>query len=265
MATVPDPGTVGSRREIPELGVTVVTLSNGVEAWLKPTDFKNDQVLFALASSGGSSLAPPDKYIEAQLATGQVELSGAGGHRAIDLPKLTAGKIASASPFISLSSHGIQGSSTPANLETALQLLNIKFTAPGDDPEAFALIQRQLEAAVVNRSSSPTAVFGDKLGQVLTMGHYTSTPLTVERIAKLDRAGDGLFLSRALRQRRRLQFLHRRRLQSRRGAAAAGPLRRIPAVDEAGDRALQGYRAGVSREERERRRSRKGRSRRARR
>ena len=187
MATVPDPGTVVSRREIPELGVTVVKLSNGVEAWLKPTDFKNDQVLFALASSGGSSLAPPDKYIEAQLATGQVELSGAGGHRAIDLPKLTAGKIASASPFISLSSHGIQGSSTPANLETALQLLNIKFTAPGDDPEAFALIQRQLEAAVVNRSSSPTAVFGDKLGQVLTMGHYTSTPLTVERIAKLDR------------------------------------------------------------------------------
>jgi len=162
-------------------------LSNGVEAWLKPTDFKNDQVLFALASSGGSSLAPPEKYIEAQLATGQVELSGAGGHRAIDLPKLTAGKIASASPFISLSSHGIQGSSTPANLETALQLLNIKFTAPGDDPEAFALIQRQLEAAVVNRSSSPTAVFGDKLGQVLTMGHYTSTPLTVERITKLDR------------------------------------------------------------------------------
>ena len=62
----------------------------------------------------------PRSIVEAQLATGQVELSGAGGHRAIDLPKLTAGKIASASPFISLSSHGIQGSSTPANIETAL-------------------------------------------------------------------------------------------------------------------------------------------------
>ena len=188
LAHVPDPGTVVGRREIPELGVTVVRLSNGVEAWLKPTDFKNDQVLFALAASGGSSLAPPDKFVEAQLAAGQVELSGAGGHRAIDLPKLTAGKIASASPYISLSSHGIQGSSTPANIETALQLLNIKFTAPGDDPEAFALIKRQLEAAVVNRLSSPTAVFGDRLGQVQTMGHYTSRPLTTERIGTLDRA-----------------------------------------------------------------------------
>ena len=188
LARTPDPGSVVGRREIPELGVTVVRLSNGVEAWLKPTDFKNDQVLFALTASGGSSLAPPEKFVEAQLATGQVELSGAGGHRAVDLPKLTAGKIASASPFISLSTHGIQGSSTPANIETALQLLNIKFTAPGDDPEAFALIKRQLEAAVVNRLSSPTAVFGDKLGQVLTMGHYTSRPLTVERINALDRA-----------------------------------------------------------------------------
>jgi zinc protease len=188
LARTPDPGSVVGRRETPELGVTVVRLSNGVEAWLKPTDFKNDQVLFALTASGGSSLAAPEKFVEAQLATGQVELSGAGGHRAVDLPKLTAGKIASASPFISLSTHGIQGSSTPANIETALQLLNIKFTAPGDDPEAFALIKRQLEAAVVNRLSSPTAVFGDKLGQVLTMGHYTSRPLTVERINALDRA-----------------------------------------------------------------------------
>ncbi len=157
LARAPDPGSVVDRREIPELGVTVVRMSNGVEAWLKPTDFKNDQVLFALTASGGSSLAAPEKFLEAQLATGQVELSGAGGHRAIDLPKLTAGKIASASPFISLSSHGIQGSSTPANIETALQLLHLKFTAPGDDPEAFALIKRQLEAAVVNRLSSPTA------------------------------------------------------------------------------------------------------------
>jgi zinc protease len=185
---MPEPGAIAGRREIADLGVTVVTFSNGVEAWLKPTDFKNDQVIFSLVASGGSSLAPPEKYIEAQLATGQVELSGAGGHSAIDLPKLTAGKIASASPFISLSSHGIQGSSTPANVETALQLLYIKFTAPGDDAQAFGLIKRQLEAAVVNRLSSPSAVFGDKIGAVNTVGHYTSRPLTVDRIGSLDRS-----------------------------------------------------------------------------
>src|SRR5262249_18686677 len=103
MAHVPEPVGISNRREISELGVTVVTFANGVEAWLKPTDFKNDQVLFSLTASGGSSLAPPEKFFEAQLATAQVSLSGAGGHSAVELQKLLAGKIASASPFISLS------------------------------------------------------------------------------------------------------------------------------------------------------------------
>jgi zinc protease len=66
-------------------------------------------------------------------------------------------------------------------------LLHLNFTAPGDDPEAFALIKRQLEAAYANRSSNPSAVFGEKLAAVNTMNHYTSRPLTTARIATLDR------------------------------------------------------------------------------
>jgi zinc protease len=188
MTAPPTPGVVKERTEVPELGVTVVRFSNGVEAWLKPTDFKNDQVLFSFVSSGGSSLAQPNVYTEATLAPAQVELSGAGGHKAVDLQKMLAGKIASASPFVSLSSHGISGSSTPANLETALQLLHLEFTAPGDDEEAFALIKKQLEAAYVNRDRNPGLLFGEKLSQVNTGGHYTSAPLTLDRIAKLDRS-----------------------------------------------------------------------------
>jgi zinc protease len=188
MTTAPVAGVVRARRELPDLGVTVVTFSNGVEAWLKPTDFKNDQVLFSLVSSGGSSLAPPALYSEASFSPAQVQLSGAGGHKAVDLQKMLAGRIASASPFTSLSSHGISGSSTPANLETALQLLHLEFTAPGDDPEAFALIKKQLEAAYLNRDRNPNLLFGEKLAEVNTSGHYTASPLTLDRIAALDRA-----------------------------------------------------------------------------
>ena len=187
MASAPTPGVVAARTEMPDLGVTVVRFSNGVEAWLKSTDFKNDQVVFSFVSSGGTSLAAPATYPEASLAPAQVELSGAGGHKAVDLQKILAGKIASASPFTSLSSHGISGSSTPANLETALQLLHLQFTAPGNDPEALALITKQLEAAYLNRERNPGLLFGEKLSQVNTSGHYTATPLTLERISKLDR------------------------------------------------------------------------------
>jgi zinc protease len=189
MERTPEPAAVTDRRALPELGVTIVRFSNGVEAWLKSTDFKNDQVLFSLTAPGGASLAGPALYPEASLAPAQVRLSGVGGHTAVDLQKLLAGQIVSANAFISASSHGISGSSTPANLETALQLLNLSFTAPGDDPQAFALIRKQLEASYSNRDNNPGLLFREKLEQVNTSGHYTSQPLTLERIGKLDRAG----------------------------------------------------------------------------
>ena len=193
MARVPEPGAVADRRAMPQLGVTVVRFANGVEAWFKPTDFKNDEVLFSLAASGGSSLAPPERFMEASLAPAYVQLSGSGGHRAVDLQKLLAGKIASSAPTMFLSGHGISARSNPANIETALQLMHLQFTAPGDDPDAFALIRKNLEAVYQNREQDPDTVFDEKAGQVNTSGHYTTQPITLERIAKLDRAAIAAF------------------------------------------------------------------------
>jgi zinc protease len=117
-----------------------------------------------------------------------VGLAGAGGLNALDLQKVLSGKLASASPFVSLSTHGVSGSAAPAQLETALQLLYQEVTSPGDDPEAFALMKRRLEASVANRGQSPGQVFGERLDHVNTSNHYTAQPLTAEDIAALDRS-----------------------------------------------------------------------------
>jgi zinc protease len=193
MERMPDPGVVKDRKEMPELGVTVVRFNNGVEAWFKPTDFKNDEVLFSFVSRGGASLATPDLFMEASFAPALVQLSGIGGHRAVDLQRLLAGKNTSAGASISGSTHGISARSNPANIETALQLMHLNFTAPGDDADAFALIKKQLESAYQNRERSPDAVYGEKVAEVNLSGHYSSKPLTMERIAKLDRAGMAAF------------------------------------------------------------------------
>ncbi|HTM25858.1 MAG TPA: insulinase family protein [Vicinamibacterales bacterium] len=184
----PEPAAIVSTRTVDAVGLTIVTFANGVEAWLKPTDFKNDQVVFAMQAKGGTSLAAPEDFFEASFATSYVSISGAAGLKALDLQKLLAGKLANASPFASLSTHGFSGSAAPAQLETALQLLYARFTQPGDDPEAFELMKRQLSAAVANRLDSPQTLFSDKLEQVNTSNHYTSKPLTAERVAALDRA-----------------------------------------------------------------------------
>jgi len=187
MERSPSGGTVSSRRTLDELGVTVARLSNGVEVWLKPTDFKNDQIVFSMAAPGGLSLAPPADFAEASLATALVSAAGAGGFKATELQKLLTGKLVSARPFITLSTQGVGGSSTPAQLETALQLLYQELTAPGADAESFALLKKQLTAAVANRGQDPRQVFGEKLTLVNTSNHYTAQPLTPERINALDR------------------------------------------------------------------------------
>src|SRR4029079_12490471 len=88
MEKAPTPGTVKSQRMLDKLGVTIVAFDNGIEAWLKPTDFKNDQISFTLDSPGGTSLAAPADYLEASLSAGYVSLAGVGGIKALDLQKV---------------------------------------------------------------------------------------------------------------------------------------------------------------------------------
>jgi zinc protease len=186
LAKAPSPGTVTSRREIPEIGVTVLTLSNGVEVWLKPTTFRNDQISFTSYSRGGVSLAGADDYVNASLATSLVGLSGIGGLTPVDMSKLLAGKLANVSPAVGTYTHGMAGATTPRDLETALQLLYLQFTAPNRDPAAFALLKQRLEASLANQAQNPGTVFGERARCVNTVNHYTCRALKVEDVAKLD-------------------------------------------------------------------------------
>jgi zinc protease len=186
LAKKPAPGRVTDTRQIPEVGVTVLTLSNGTSVWLKPTDFKNDQVVFTAYARGGASLAGPGDYHEAVLSPALVSLAGVGGFTPVELDKLLPGKLVSVSPYVSSYTHGISGASTPRDLETALQLLYLHFTAPSRSPEAFGLLQRRLQAMLANQAQSPGAVFNERVRQVNTMHHYTSRSLRPEDVAALD-------------------------------------------------------------------------------
>jgi zinc protease len=182
----PTPGKVTAQRTIAEIGTTVVTLSNGVEVWLKPTDFKNDQVVISAYAKGGASLASEADYTEASLATALVGIGGVGGLNPVDLSKLLAGKIASASPTISTYTHGINGSASPRDLETALQLNYLAFTAPNLTREAFELMRRRVVSALENQAQNPGYVFNERVELVNTANHYSAKALTAADVPQLD-------------------------------------------------------------------------------
>lgn len=181
----PVPGKVTARRTVAEIGATVLTLSNGIDVWLKPTDFKNDQIIFTAYAPGGLSLAAEKDYKSASLASAMVGVGGMGGFNPVDLSKMLAGKIAQASPGIGDYSQAINGSATPKDLETALQLNYLAFTAPNMTPDAFDLLKRRLGASLQNRDQNPRALFGEKVEDVNTSHHYSAKPLKPEDISTL--------------------------------------------------------------------------------
>jgi len=188
-ALVTDPparGRVTGRREIAAIGTTVLTLSNGMEVWLKPTDFKADQVVFTAYAYGGASLVGEADYPDAALLPALVEMGGLGGLTPIDLEKVTAGRIASASIDMDSYTHGVSGSATPKDLETALQLAHLTFTAPGLTAEGLDLLKRRFTAMLANQQQSPRYVFSEKVRELTTSGHYSARGLTPAIVDSLD-------------------------------------------------------------------------------
>ena len=167
-----------------------LTLSNGVKIILKPTDFKNDQILISGYSFGGTSLASDDDYTSASFAADIIGSSGVAGFNQIELTKLLAGKNITMSPYISETAQGINGSTSPQDLETALQLLYLYFTQPRKDPDIWQANLTQAKAFLANRNLDPTNVFRDTATAVLNNYNFRNMVVTPERLnaASLDKA-----------------------------------------------------------------------------
>ena len=172
MAKLPAPGKVKSTRRIEDLGVTVVTFANGLEAWLKPTDFKADEIQFTGYARGGLSLADSAAWVSAWMSPFIVNDNGVGGHRNTELQKLLAGKLFRVQPYATNYLHGVNGNTRPEDLEAALQVIHLGFTRPTEDPEAFAALQAQFNAFLANRANSPEQVFADSATRVNTGDFY---------------------------------------------------------------------------------------------
>ena len=157
---------------------------------LKPTDFKEDQVLFAAFSPGGDSLVADRDYVSAVTAATIVDESGLDGFDAVQLRKKLAGRAVEVTPWIGELFEGFSGQARPADLEVLLQLVNLYFTSPRRDEQAFQAYRQRVLTAVQNRQASPEAVFQDRVGELFSQGHFRRrpwSPALVEEM-KLDAA-----------------------------------------------------------------------------
>jgi len=165
------PQPILSRRYLDSLGITVLELANGIKAYLKPTDFQNDEILMTAFSPGGHSVYGLDTYYSASNAAAIVDQSGLGTFSMPELQKKLAGKMASASPYINELHEGVSGSSDSAGLESMLQLVYLCFTAPRTDSAAFLSYISRQQSIFENMMANPYYYYADIKNQVKYRGH----------------------------------------------------------------------------------------------
>ncbi|HTD39689.1 MAG TPA: insulinase family protein [Mucilaginibacter sp.] len=190
LAKEPVPGKIVAEKKDTAINATTLTFANGVKVILKPTTFKNDQVLINAYHFGGTSLASDQDFTSANMAAGVINNSGLADYNEIQLDKMLSGKDVHISPSISENTQGISGSSSPKDLETALQLVYLYFTQPRKDADIWQSNLSQTKSLLANRGLDPTSVFQDTVSATLSNHNFRRMVPTTERLnsASLDKA-----------------------------------------------------------------------------
>jgi len=149
-----------------KFGITTLKLSNGVQVILKPTDFKNDEILMTSFGLGGTSVVPDDQFISANFANDIINESGVGSFSKTALQKFLTGKNVSVTPYISDLTQGVKGTTVNKDLETLFQLTYLYFTEPRKDPEAFEAFKSQMINQFKFMKAYPKAVFYDTIAKL---------------------------------------------------------------------------------------------------
>ena len=170
-------GTVVSARPLPA-GISEWRLSNGARVLVKPTDFKADEIMFGAYSVGGMSMVPDSSYMSALFARQIVGFSGLGKYDRVELGKKLAGKAAGVAPSISEITEGLNGSASPKDLETLLQLAYLHFTGARLDTSAWAAFRGNAATFLANRGAAPEAVFSDTIQVTMAQHAFRARPLT---------------------------------------------------------------------------------------
>jgi zinc protease len=186
MATIPTAGKIIEEKNIETAEALEWTLSNGSKVVVKQTDFKDDQILFTAYAPGGNSLYNQSDDVSADFAATIMDMSGIADFKLTTLEKMLADKVVGVTPFIRMLTQGFNGSSSVADIETMLQLVNLYFTNPRINETAFTSYTTRIRSQLSNREVSPEAAFSDTFRVVSANYHPRMRPLTEEIIDEAD-------------------------------------------------------------------------------
>ena len=138
-------------------GSELITLKNGAKVYLYPSDLEKNRVSFNIFKKGGKSLISDEDIssFESNIWSLYVQNTGVAEFASTMVGKMLAGKQLSVSPYINDYTHGISGSSTTQDIETALQIAYLYYTQPRFDVDEYNQGIEQIKQVLPNLEGQP--------------------------------------------------------------------------------------------------------------
>lgn len=184
----PQPGSIVSQRELPEIDAQELQLSNGVKVIFKQTDLDKDNVVLSGFREGGLYAMDSTQYINGTFATPVVSLSGYGEFSREALSEYLAGSSAKALLLADKTRTGFHASSNLADKEELFQLLYLKWTQPRIDDALFQQVKQRSIRSMEDEDPSAAAIFGRELKYLLRGKDYVTRKMVPNDLKeKLDK------------------------------------------------------------------------------
>ena len=185
IAELPAKGTVVSTEE-GQFGTTVMTLSNGIKVIVKPTDYKDDEILFQAFRTGGKAAYPAEEAANVHMLADAVSLSNVGPYDNRAMSRYLTGKNARLEYGVGNFSDYFDGASSVKDLPTLLELIYAYFTSVNPNEENYrntlSRILPQFEAA----EKSPQFIFECHKSNAVYGGNPLGASITKEVLNAAD-------------------------------------------------------------------------------
>lgn len=164
---LPTPGKVVSTKDLKLWDATEWTLSNGVKVIVKPTKFKDNEIVFTAYANGGTSVVGDDKASTVKFLPYAMNQHGLGDYTATDVQKYLQGKQVSMNMSFSDYYRLVTGETTIKDLPTLMELIYMGFSAFEITPDEFTASQNMIKGVIGNQESTPNFIFAKKFLETL--------------------------------------------------------------------------------------------------
>ncbi len=164
------PGKVAETREVLDLDTVFVRYENGVRLTVKPTKFREDQILVAVRVGDGYLDLPADRPTLMWAAGLQYIEGGLGKLTAEEVEQVLASTVYGASLGVDEDAFVLSGRTRPQDFERQLQVLAAYLTDPGWRPEPFERMRAFGTTLLAQLESTPSGVFSRDAEALLRSG-----------------------------------------------------------------------------------------------